>query len=697
MRSTQCCCGAVKNDQSMTDAPNVYVINLSGGIPSALIERALRQLPTFARIRACGTTYSRAYVTNACPTAALHDAIADAPLGAMNDNAAHSWSVTQRPSRTIFDAFLSNGYSTELRGALGIDDSMNPHRVSYTHSTTPADRMRSLGIGEFDEHDAAFLPCQLARVHDERACAAAAASIARSRPTPHFLLLSLLGCRDLLRCGDNEQRAVAGIDLGKDGISTSYPGWAPAYPPVSDHERLFATNVLKDDVNVAGSRASLIPPLVAQARLDSLLHGGAPRDVPLFVRRCHDFAWNVLRSIDVALAQVLAAIDDRGHFARSVIVLTATATIAMREHGAMASAPWEGCCRSFLIVKSVGQNDAAEATHPVSLGVLAPTLMSEVGICADWHMRPNTTTPPVTLFTAPSAVANASLVDANPATFPCFFVRVVVDLEGVIFAVVWWFSIATLATAAELPDAATALKDERTEWPNPVIGRPFVDIVNDDSMHMMVYRTSSDAEELHDLSRDDYWLQSSVADKLLTVTDTALRQLHPSLPMHLPTNATELTPMQCAQCCVQSPSAIASRMVSPDDDAAIRAYFDSETAALLRAKGFDASERLSHSVFLAAQEDDITHGDLPSPVPVIGIEHVTGLVATVDGGQLHVRRAPADGALRVGDFEVCEGGTAAHITAAGHIVKYRVRRVDRPSPQAASAARGSARHVRRRH
>lgn len=623
------------------DRTSVLVINLAGGVPSPLVERALAQLPSFRRLGQNATTYRRAYTTNACPVAALHDLIADTPLGALADDATHGWSCVRHTPRTLFDVFRQHDYVTEFRGTLGLSDSTNPHSATYQHVATTAKYMQGIGVDKFDPHDAAFLPYQLARSHDERACAAVARSI-RDCESAHLVVLSLLGCHDLLRCG---LKPPGGINIGENGISSSLPSWKSAYPKTSHTSQLFSRSVLEDDACHEGTRASSVPALRAQALLDEAFRCDMPRDSLQFVRQCHDFAWSTLVELDASIESVLEAVETRyGSLDAVHIFVTATAALSLREHGAMARAPWDGCCRSFLVARLAGQHGTREDWSSINLGVLPTMMLSAAGIAPEWHPRPTLGSLPVTISTAVSAVAQSALVEASPSKHPCFFVRTLVQLPNCTeFSVIVWFSVAKLARAAGMASVLYAIQSDRDEWPNPIIGSELDEIREDPLMHLQVYRLSSDPDELVDLSQDDYWMQSEMARHTKRLVDDELRKLHAILLIRFPRNLLELTPHQCMPYCMQSSLEAVPHMLPRN---ILQICYDADVRAVMKYMDVDLHEYPVLTVFVSESGND----QMPSPVAVVGIEYVTGNLLAVDGSELRVRTDALG--LRVNDFVV---------------------------------------------
>lgn len=649
---------------NMAQRQDVYVINLNC-VPSALIERAFRQLPAFARLRMVSSMYWNAVTTNTNRDAAFHDLIMQAPLGHMCDSARYPWSVPTQES-SVFDLFRAAGYETEMWGAFGLDPSLDPHVVP--EPDVVVSRSNVIERDKCEPHDSAFLPCGLASAHDAQTLRRATESASRNRDDDHhrpprFMVVNLLGCEDVARYGADAPAHVARRAMASER----------AYPSGGDPARFFSQSVTGDDPRNGGSggRACEIPALRARALFDDACTGGAGGMQLLpFVHRLHDMAWEELCAIDSCLGHFLDALRDTMRL--STVACLATNVFALREHGACAWGPWVCNTRSFLALHLPGQTREEELRSPISLAALMPMVLESAGLGSRLPYRPSLTHQhvPLTLSLAPSNLASASLVNVERLEFVTHFIRALVGEHSLIM----WFSTESLLLAGDTRDK---IGSKRTEWPNPLLGRTLADLIQ--SPHMFgcqIYNLGSDPQELCDLSLDPYWLSTPLPSQLKDAADRAMLLQYPNLRVQLPLDVLLLDAVKCTR---------VRRAFSQSS------WLDWESYCIIEEKEVDRTKLRPRlvTVFIDSQ------GEHPDPVHGLIIEApVSGTVRTLCGTDLRFRLEADGQVLRVGDRRVISGPELLW-SADGAVVKYRVEEGAAAASVAAAAVRGAARQTRK--
>jgi hypothetical protein len=250
----------------MDERKNVLIINIHGGFPSSMIEKAFTQLSTLRDIKEKSDMYTRVYPTNVSAGPSLHDIIMDAPLGSMIDSVWHDeWCYVRKPSRSLFHIFKQNGYSTNLFGAFGLDKKLDPHVNMNNYPGTLQKSLQFYGVDDFEAQDAAFT-CQMAFAHD-REVISRACNFFQDRDNKsefQFTMINLLGCQDIHKCNfqqeQHEETTVPSISL-QHIDEWSNQGLFSNVKYTEENEKRHSCNVCNDNPRDANSDSSKIPAL----------------------------------------------------------------------------------------------------------------------------------------------------------------------------------------------------------------------------------------------------------------------------------------------------------------------------------------------------------------------------------------------------------------------------------------------------
>lgn len=543
----------------MEHTNNVIVLNVHGGIPTSMMKKAFKQLPNFAYLAENSDMYTRAYPSNAAAGPALHDIIMDAPLGSMTDSIWHDWCHVRKPTRSIFNVFKQNGYTTNLFGAFGLDRKLDPHVTMYNY---PGDAQKSLemfGIDQFETQDAAFT-CQLAFAHDKdvmkRVC-----SFFESLDTLNFTMINLLGAQDIHKCNfdqvDGDEVAVPVVD--SDDIEMWSKNGFLADLKVQDIDsRQYAENVLKDNPRHDNTTSSKIQGLQRATMLYDWLRGKSnERDksneqILHNVSELHRFAWKCLLKLDEGIGNMILALKKQNLLNKTIIYMTCDHPISLFEHGEICEAPWDACLRSFLVVRHPDQVRGREFDQAISLAHLSRRIMEDCNIYADWHV----TVPAscvMTLGLCSSWLCRAFLLPRiNVFSFKTFFMRFVVNRFGRLYSVIVWFSIVDLfeSTGTQYmnmsDDEMADLCVRQTEWVNPIVGKDISDL-----NCIQVYDLTVDSSELYNIATPE-WIRSKAANSIKNDIDYAINEYTGNiLKITFPKNVHEMTPDRITFCSVQ--------------------------------------------------------------------------------------------------------------------------------------------------
>lgn len=627
--------------------PDVYVININS-FPTPLKEKAFRQLPSFARLRMVSSLHWKASITNADREASLHDLVMHSPLGSFCGGRYGTPSTS-----SVFNTFRESGYETELRGVFGLDRRIDSHKPRNIN----ADLRQDIGIDVHDRSDSAFLDCVSASERDEATLSRAARRCSnRCRDRPHFLFVNLVGCKDA-------------EEFGIDRSSTSSNA-ASIYPGTGDETRFYSQSVVEDDPRASLSGAADVEALRADAAFHDLWTGGSSGVTAVsFASRMHAIAWKELSQLDVHLASLLDAIDSTPEGVRGAFVLLlASNTICLREHGAVSWGPWSSLCDSFLCIHRPGQADNSETCAPVSVGAGVPFLLSTLGLLQNLFFRPSLSGRApctLTLSLSPDMLSRACLVGRTPTDFRAFFVRARLEMHTLVL----WFSAGLLLRTHG--EECGCLRDE---WENPLLGKGLRELVAEEGCDVQAFNVASDVEELDDLARDQAWLDSDLAALLKAEVDAAMRAELPQLHVRIGTDLHLADPYDSlSRRCVAMPT----RQVP-----SCRSWVDTDAFRALQEAGVcvESVRPRAITVFL---------GESP-PHPVYGLltNSCVGTFRTVRDKEVRVWK---DGlSTHVGAEHTVVEGPELVFRARGAVAKFRVSR------NAPHVAKGAAREARKK-
>lgn len=508
-----------------------------GCIPSALIERCLRQLPGFAALQHVSTTYSRASLSSGTADAALHDVITSSALGSFSSDVLAN-------EDTIFQVFKERGYSTEARGAFGLDARLDPTREFRNPPRCTTASLQRYGIDEYDAHDSTFTVEDASR-HDARALRNAKRSLGTKRAGPHMLFVRLLGCRDVSSC---VHRARVTGDASCPSIALGDEcEWPDVYAQRTPD--MFARNVLHDDPRQVDTPSSAVPGLRAAALAADRRHGLGPpsaETTTALTLNMHAFAWSVLTALDVGLLALVNAVN----LERTTLVVFSSGGLSLCEHGLLGDgAPWDACTRTLIAVHRPGQRGGTRSDDPVSTAAVGPTIFDACGIQCDMCQRPpalplmpTEAPPPVTTGFGSDAANGSKFVKQSAFALRGYFVRAIVARH---FAVCCWFSLETLLATLKVPAFEKLSSAEKARlvcntaaWPNPMVGKTLAQVRV--SCTVQVFDHSCDAEEMHNLAADAAWLASRQAETVGAAYAAAIESAVPQVVVALPDSIREM-------------------------------------------------------------------------------------------------------------------------------------------------------------
>lgn len=445
---------------------DVVLLNVHGGFPSAMIERALLECAALRALCAESTVYDRVYATCSSAAGAMHDTLVADGIGGRGDG--------EVPTRTLFGELGDAGAATRVFGPFGLTEARSPARLRYVAPEDMPGALRAYGFDECELEDAAFGE-RVSTAHDALVVERAVDHLLRpSSNRPRAVLINLLGCADLLDAPlDDLVEAADAVD-----------------------ERDFASNVFDDDASDQRTGAGQIDALWRAARL----RGARQMDRAARARaiaKLHALCWDRVVRFDRAVAQLVGALErTRRPFQ---LYVYSDRPVALHEHGTCTDAPWEACTRSFLVRRTPGRTGGGRVSRPTSLARLPGMVLEdgnhEVG---GWprSQRAGDDEGCVTLGLTREWLARAQVappVDAR--ALRTFFVRVVLVHHDRRYAVVAWFS---------LNDLGAERSSRR--WPNPLATGRWT--------QLQVFEHATDPGEMRDLTRTAEWRTSKVAGEL---------------------------------------------------------------------------------------------------------------------------------------------------------------------------------------
>ena len=634
--------------------PEVLLINIHGGFPSAMTKRMTEELDAFRELAATSAFYERAYPTHACAGPALHDIVMDAPLGTMTDNVWHGWSHRKTASRTLFHVFQQHGYRTRLFGMFGLDRRLDPHVHMHVEHAKLQHALQVYGVDECDLQDAAFT-CQLGLAHDRDAFDRVEAMLRDASRPPHTLtMVNLLGCQDVHKCSFHD------MDPHRNVI-----------PPMKFErgqydDRIFSASVIDDDSRQTGTGAHSIPALHRASRLHDWIRGldgaGLSReDVVRTTTGLHRFCWKCLEQLDEGLARIVQALREIGRLDDAIIYVFSDHPISLYEHGEYSDAPWDSCLRSFLLRRGP-RAQACRVDTPLSLADLPRMLFDDCHLSCDWHVARALPDATLTLGIAVSWLARAGVAPrCDSLALRTFFVRCTVAYNDRVYAIVFWFSLLDMAAASSYTTERPApvlsrIYEKQTSWTNPVLTLSMHDFAARGALQ--VYDHSNDRNELHNIAVErTSWCASAAASSIKVRADEAIRHHRlEELLLTVPENVHAITPERVSVCSVQlynrvretiHPLASASSVAPPIPQP--RLFVDANTQtedvslmkALNAAFGVEVSSAISSLVAVAegpltvfAPDGLNADAQLPSwvPPPLRGAYERDALLDAADRG-----------------------------------------------------------------
>ena len=541
--------------------PEVVVVNVHGGFPSAMVSRALCELKGFRELREIAAVHERVYPTNACAGPAFHDTFMDAPLGTMSDSVWHPWAHGRRATRSIFHIFQQYGYRTRVFGAFGLDARLDPHAHMHINPNDLEKALQMYGIDECDAQDAAFT-CQLGLAYDRDMLRRVVAHLADpTRPSDSFTLVNLLGCQDAHKCTfhdvDPERVAIPVMRFEDEGRDFD--------------ERIFSETVIDDDPRRSSTSSHTVDALRRAANLKDWVRGARcgeleREDLVRTVTGLHRFCWKCMGHIDDGIQQMIAALRKTNRFKDAVFYLYSDHAISLYEHGELCEAPWDACLRSFLMRRAPCVTPSYSST-PLSLANLPSILFNDCGIFADWHVAPALDGCCLTLGIAMSWLARASVAPVvSVFQLRTFFVRAIVVHNSRSYGAIMWFSLDDLARANNIdidlsPSSKATIMREITTWANPVLDASFAGLAAQEALQ--VYDHTSDPRETSNLAAHSDWIASPAAKRIKEEIDRAIRHHRlQTITATVPENVHEIGSEHVTFCSVQLHHRIRDRVRS---------------------------------------------------------------------------------------------------------------------------------------
>jgi hypothetical protein len=462
---------------------SVLIVNFRDGVPGCLLDRAFRQLGSFRAVAANGTLYTNAYATDPDPARALAGAMAGRQDGGrvggvdfdLDGAIAHQGLLT---------GLRAQGYTVEVNEpggeAGGVADLATLGSLARG-ATEAAALIRAWGAPSEVDGPRPALLVQVSNGRDaQRVCHRRFAAPApwRSGRTGSFSPIPV---------GRVDIAPVAGLvphpEVGAVPEPVHpLPGKCPlpmgssvlerdmCYAPQVDMGCYLSASTLGDDAASGSGHGANVPTARAMALLGARALGSraAHLDDPaehaarVHEALCvHSAAWRSLRACDALLAQLLQALRDCAQSEGTLVIVTATCGVSLREHGHGADVvPWDASMRTFLAIcpTDAGAPRGDRCAAPLPLAALTELVL--------WHSDPDRRRDPPgdpapwPLGSADAAAAALWIPSRLPCpaaqapltaalAFPGLCVRVVAQLGSAVrFSMVIWFPLDLVGTTA---------------------------------------------------------------------------------------------------------------------------------------------------------------------------------------------------------------------------------------------------------
>ena len=527
----------------------LLIINFHGGFPSCYIEAAFERLPAFKKIASVSQLHTRAYATNSIASCSLHDMIMDAPLCTMIDSCWHSWCKTTVPQRSIFHILKNAGFNTQLLGAFGIEPSFDPHNNMSNYPFNIENELRNFGIDKFDTEDAAFT-CRMSLSHDQSILEKTLATVERwEQHEKQALMVNLLACNDIHK--------LSWSSSINEAYTPSLPEnrWMEGFSLENISESFLSECQLNDDPrSYQSSEDKMSNGLMRSAMLNDYLKG--EKFEPLSKDRLlrvlnilHKYTWKTLVHLDTMLQPIIDNVIDNG----INMIMFSDHAVSMYEHGMRCESPWEGCNRSFLLLKNDSKIESRSSV-PCSLSIL-PFLIMKISIThtVDWRVPIVDMGNAFTVSIAPSSLCKANLKPmTNAFSLPFMWCRAVVTFSERIYSIVFWWSIDDMIASTEKKEIMSPMTYETIEEKSMQVSKQKVWILPL-TTPSAIFDITTNSTEVENLMRLKDWIWSDEYTKIMKITNAVIRQYGFSerVKINIPANCHKIFPDEVSVCSIQ--------------------------------------------------------------------------------------------------------------------------------------------------
>ena len=527
----------------------LLIINFHGGFPSCYIEAAFERLPAFKKLADVSQLHTRAYATNSIAACSLHDMIMDAPLCTMIDSCWHSWCKTSVPQRSIFHILKNAGFGTQLLGAFGIEPSFDPHNNMSSYPFNIENELHNFGIDKFDTEDAAFT-CRMSLSHDQSTLEKTLITIEKWKASEKkVLMVNLLACNDIHK--------LSWASSINEAYTPALPEkrWANGFSTESITENFLSECQLNDDPRgYQSSESSMMHGLQRSAMLTDYLKG--EKFEPLSKDRLlrvlnvlHKYAWRTLVHIDTLLEPIIDQVIENG----INMLMFSDHAISMYEHGMRCESSWEGCNRSFLLVKT-GSNTESRSSVPCSLSIV-PFLIMKMTIShtVDWRVPIVDIGSAFTISLAPSSLCKANVKPSvNAFSLPFMWCRVVVTFSERVYSIVYWWSIDDMIASTEKKEIMSPMTYDTIEEKSIEVSKQKMWVLPLTSPSA-IFDITTDSSEMENLVQLKDWVWSDEYGKIMKITNNVICQYGFSerVKINIPANCHKMFPDEVSICSIQ--------------------------------------------------------------------------------------------------------------------------------------------------